>query len=544
MNQTRANLCGSASVHCVLMEMMNKRSVCALLFLLTAVSLSATPPKNPTLVKTSYGAITGLASSDGAVVSFKGIPYAEAPIGDLRWRAPKPLARWKGTLNADHFGSSCIQGPNNEFLPWTKEFMYVTPVSEDCLFLNIWTPKTNPAAKLPVLVYIHGGAFTSGSGDVPVYDGESLARTGMVIVTINYRLGPLGFLAHPALTAESPHHSSGNYGLLDQIAALDWVKQNIHVFGGDPTHVAVAGQSAGAMSVADLLASSLARGLFSAAIADSGIGGRGVPMQSLAEAEKSGVAFATAKKADTAESLRAIPASQLIASPGSRFAPVVDGWVVPGNPMELTTGSGTDNDVPVMTGFQANDAALGGSRAGTRQQYEKHARQAYGPMADEFLKLYPVESDDEAKQQEDAVGRDRLRAGLYLWAAARANTHRSPVYAYYFDRAIPWPAHPEFGAFHSGELPYTFGNLGKMDRPWEAEDRTISTMMMTYWKNMAASGDPNGASVPHWAPVDPSTAAVMRLGAVCEPMPPAFSAKLNFWRRYFESEQSKNTGPF
>ena len=523
---------------------MNKRSVSTLFLVLTAVSLSALPPGNPTVVKTSLGAISGVATDDGAVVSFKGIPYAAAPVGDLRWRAPKPVARWKGTLKADHFGASCIQGPNSEFLPWTKEFMYVTPVSEDCLFINIWTPKPAAAAKLPVLLYVHGGAFTGGSGDVPVYDGEALARTGMVIVTINYRLGALGFLAHPALTAESPHHSSGNYGLLDQIAALEWVQQNIRVFGGDPSRVAVAGQSAGAMSVADLLASPLAKELFSAAIADSGIGGRGVPMQTLAEAEKAGVTFAGGKKADTAEALRAIPAAQLIAGPGARFAPIVDGWIVPDNPMALTTERGGDNDVPVITGFQANDAALGGAHASSAARYEEHARQVYGPMADDFLKLYPAASDEEANEAEVTVGRDRLRAGLYLWASARANTHRSPVFAYYFDRAIPWPAHPEFGAFHSGELPYTFGNLEKLDRPWEPVDQTISKMMMAYWKNMAARGDPNGPSVPHWAPVDPSTPAVMRLGAICEPMPPAFSTKLNFWRRYFESPQSKNSGPF
>jgi para-nitrobenzyl esterase len=523
---------------------MINRSACTLFVVLAAASLSALPPANSTVVKTSLGAISGVATGDGAVVSFKGVPYAAPPIGDLRWRAPRPVKSWKGTLKADHFGASCIQGPNNEFLPWTKEFMYVTPVSEDCLFLNIWTPRTAAAAKLPVLVFIHGGAFTSGSGDVPVYDGEALARTGMVIVTLNYRLGLLGFLAHPALTAESPHHSSGNYGLLDQIAALEWLKQNIRVFGGDPTRIAITGQSAGAMSVADLLASPLAKGLFSAAIADSGIGGRGVPMQTLAEAEKAGVTFATAKKADSAEALRALPATQFIAGPGTRFAPIVDGWVLPGNPIVLTTERGSDNDVPVITGFQANDAALGGVRSSTAAQYQKHARQVYGPMADDFLKLYPAESDDEVKEAEVTVGRDRLRAGLYLWASARATTHRAPVFAYYFDRAIPWPAHPEFGAFHSGELPYAFGNLDNMDRPWEPADRTISKMMMTYWKNMAATGDPNGPSVPHWAPVDPSTPAVMRLGAICEPMPPAFSTKLNFWRRYFESDQSKNAGPF
>lgn len=531
---------------------MKKPLFCVLFFVFAAVDLVARPAAGPAVVKTSTGTVTGVATTDGAVTSFKGIPYATPPVGDLRWRAPRPLKSWKGVLKADHFGASCIQGPNSEFLPWTKEFMYVTPVNEDCLFLNIWTPQPRASAGLPVLVFIHGGAFTSGSGDVPIYDGEALARTGLIVVTINYRLGILGFLAHPELTAQQDqsafpvHHSSGNYGLLDQIAALQWVKQNIRNFGGDPTHIAVAGQSAGAMSVADLIASPLARGLFTAAIADSGIGGRGVPMQTLAEAEKAGEEFATSKKAKSIADLRAFPATDFIAQPGQvmRFAPIIDGFVLPDNPMTLTTQRGTDNDVPVITGFQANDAALGGGRATTAEQFQNHAHQAYGPMADEFLKLYPAGDDDEAKRSATEAGRDRLRAGLYIWASRRVSTHTSPVFAYYFDRAIPWPAHPEFGAFHSDELPYAFGNLEKMDRPWEPVDHTISKMMMTYWLHMAASGDPNGPSVPHWFPVDPSTAAIMRLGAVCEPMPPAFSAKMDFWRRYFDSEQSKTAGPF
>ena len=522
---------------------MNRKSFATLFFVLVSALPWALPSARPSDIKTSSGMVSGVATSDGAVVSFKGIPYAAPPVGKLRWRAPQPTAPWKGTLKADHFGASCIQGPNNEILPWTKEFMYVTPISEDCLFLNIWAPSAAAGARHPVLVFIHGGAFTSGSGDVPVYDGESLARTGMVIVTINYRVGPLGFLAHPLLTAESEHHSSGNYGLLDQVAALQWVKQNIRAFGGDPAHVAVAGQSADAMSVADLVASPFGRGLFSAAIADSGIGGRGVPMMTLAEAEKDGAGFAATKKADSLDALRALPASQFVVQ-GMRFAPVVDGWILPDNPMTLTTSHGADNDVPVITGFQANDSMLGGPRATTAAQFQSRARQVYGSMADEYLKLYPATSDEEAKQSQADSGRDRLRAGMYIWASKRAETHKSRIYTYYFDRAVPWPAHPEFGAFHTGEIPYAFGNLGKLDRPWEPVDHTISKMMMTYWKNMSATGDPNGASVPRWAAVDPGKPAVMRLGATCEPIPPADSAKLDFWKRYFASPQSKSAGPF
>jgi para-nitrobenzyl esterase len=513
-------------------------------FIFLVVAWSAIGMAKTPVVKTGSGAIAGVATADGAVVSFKGIPFAAPPVGKLRWSAPKPVTPWKETLKADHFGASCMQGPNNELLPWTKEFMYVTPVSEDCLFLNIWTPKVAASAKLPVLVFIHGGAFTSGSGDVPVYDGEALARTGMVIVTINYRLGVLGFLAHPALTAESEHHSSGNYGLLDQIEALRWLKANVGAFGGDVARVTIAGQSAGAMSVADLLASPLAKGLFSAAIADSGIGGRGVPMQTLTEAEKAGEAFAAGKKSALIEELRALPASEFARPGGGRFGPILDGWVVPENAVAATEEKDGGSDVPVITGFQANDAALGGPRSSLAAQFESRAKQVYGPMADEFLKLYPAGSEEEAKESGVASGRDRLKAGMYLWASKRATTHKSPVFIYYFDRAVPWPAHPEFGAFHSGELPYTFGNLDKFDRPWGAVDRTISKMMMAYWKDFASSGDPNSKSALHWPAVDPAKPIVMRLGAKSGPMPAVNAAKLDFWKRYFESPQSKNAGPF
>jgi para-nitrobenzyl esterase len=522
-----------------------KRSVAAfVLFVLASYSL-AKPADS--IVTTLSGKVSGLASPDGSVTSFKGIPFAAPPVGQLRWSAPQPPAAWSNVLHADHFGASCMQGPNSPFGPWTKEYMYVTPASEDCLFLNIWTPTPSSNAHLPVLVYIYGGGFSSGSGDVPIYDGEALAKTGMVVVTFNYRVGPFGFLAHPDLTAESEHHASGNYGLMDQVAALHWVQSNIRGFGGDPSRVAIAGQSAGAMSVQDLLASPLAKGLFHAAIADSGIGGRGVPVRTLAEAEKAGADFAASKKADSIAALRALPAADLVAKPGAglAFAPIVDGWVVPDQPMILTTSAGRDNDVPVITGFQADDFRMGGGGpAVTAASFKERARKVYGSMADEFLKLYPAENDEQAAQSEAASARDRARSGMYLWASKRAATHKSPVYIYYFDRAIPWPAHPEFGAFHSGELPYTFGNLKVLDRPWEPIDTKVAQMMMAYWKGMTATGNPNSASVQAWSPVNPSKRSVMRIGADSGPIPPADDARFDFWKRYFESAQSNNAPIF
>jgi len=521
-----------------------KRGLAVFTLLITAtVCFPASPADS--IIATQAGKVSGVVNPDGSVTSFKGIPFAAPPVGSLRWRGPQPVAPWSSVLKADHFGASCMQGPNTPFGPWTREYMYVTPANEDCLFLNIWTPQPSSAARLPVLVYIYGGAFTSGSGDVPIYDGEALARTGMVVVTFNYRVGPFGFLAHPELTAESGHHASGNYGLMDQIAALHWVKDNIHGFGGDSLRVAIAGQSAGAMSVQDLLASPLARGLFHAAIADSGIGGRGVPVRTLAEAEKAGADFAASKKAGSIAALRALRAADLVGRPGTgaQFAPIVDGWVVPDQPMTLTTSADLDNDLPVITGFQADDFRMGGGGPQmTAAKFQERARAMYGPMADEFFKLYPADNDEQARQSEAASARDRARSGMYLWASKRAATHKCPVYIYYFDRAIPWPAHPEFGAFHSGELPYTFGNLKFLDRPWEPVDTRIAHMMMTYWKGMAAAGNPNSGSLPLWDPVDPSRRSVMRLGAESGPILPADDARFNFWKRYFESPQS-STAP-
>lgn len=493
------------------------------------------------VVRTRGGMVSGVAGGGASVRSFKGIPYAAPPVGDLRWRAPKPAKAWKGTLKADHFGASCMQGPNNEFGPWTKEFLYVTPVDENCLTLNVWTPKVARTGSLPVLVFLYGGGFTSGSGDVPVYNGESLAASGMVVVTINYRVGVLGFLALPELTSESEHHSSGNYGLLDQLAALEWVKGNISGFGGDPGRVTIAGQSAGAASVADLLASPLGKGLFRAAIADSGIGGNRAPMRGLAEAEQAGAAYAAeaagGKGAQALEALRSMSAKEILesASKGARFGPIVDGWMLPAQPISLTMGRGSDNDVPVITGYQANDFSIAGPVKVTAEQFQQGAKRTYGDMAEEFLRLYPARSDAEVQAAVAESGRDRLRVGMSLWASRRTETHQSPVYTYYFDRAIPWPAHPEFGAFHTGEIPYAFGNLDRLDRPWEPVDREISKRMMAYWKNMAANRDPNGTSLPRWAPVNAASPVVMRLGVECGPMLPADKNKFDFWMRYFES---------
>jgi para-nitrobenzyl esterase len=498
------------------------------------------------VVRTASGELAGVKSQQSAVVAFKGIPFAAPPVGDLRWAPPAPVAPWKGVRKADTFGASCMQHEREEFLPWTREYLAHNAVSEDCLFLNVWTPRVSSSAALPVLVYIHGGGFTEGSGGVEIYDGEHLAQTGLVVVTINYRLGVFGFFAHPELTTESAHHSSGNYALLDQIAALQWVKKNIRAFGGDPARVTIWGQSAGAFSVQDLLASPLAAGLFQRAMADSGIGLASLPMQKLEAAEKGGTQFATSHHAASLKELRALPAADLLGAPnamGMRFGPIVDGWVLPASPRELSERA-ADNDVSVITGYQANDGALFAPPPKTVADYEANIKRQYGDLAADFEKLYPAATPDEARQMLNQSIRDRDRVSMFLWASRRQANHHQPVFTYFFTRAIPWPQHPEFGAFHSGELPYFFLNLDHMDRPWQPVDRELAKTSAGYISNFAAQGDPNGSGLPQWAKAAGDMPQTMELGERIGPMPLADKARLDFWMKFFNSPAGATAPPF
>jgi para-nitrobenzyl esterase len=498
------------------------------------------------VVETLQGKVEGRAEPNSTVTVFKGIPYAAPPVGDLRWRAPQAPGSWRGVRKAYEFSSSCVQREERVHLPWTEEFMVQNAVSEDCLYLNVWTPKLNADAKLPVIVFIHGGAFNGGSGAIDVYHGDHLAAQGAVVVTINYRVGVFGFLAHPELSAESEHHVSGNYGLLDQRAALEWVKANIRQFGGDPGRVTIWGQSAGAASVADLVASPLAAGLFSRAQADSGLGAHGFPMASLHEAEANGVKFAAEHHAASIKELRAMPAEALLPGPGPgpvRYAPIVDGWVLPDTPVALSA-RGTDNDVPLITGFQAGDSTMFRLKVTSLDAYHQIVRQAYGEMAAEFERLYPVTRVEDIRGALEQSGHERSRVSMYLFASARARSHRQPIYTYFFDRGIPWPQHPEFGAFHTGELPYFFLNLGVLQRPWEKDDVELAKAASSYLVNFASRGDPNGPGLAPWPAVDANVPQTMELGSRIGPMPLADKEKVDFWTRYYASPISNNGAPF
>jgi para-nitrobenzyl esterase len=480
-------------------------------------------------VTVTEGQLTGIPGSNPGITVFKGIPFAAPPVGAFRWQPPQPAARWDGIRKADTFSPSPMQADQRSFGPWTEEYMFRNDVSEDCLTLNVWTPARNADEKRPVYVYIYGGAYNSGSGEVLLYDGEGLAKKGVIVVTFNYRLGVFGFLAHPELTAESPHHASGNYGLMDQIAALRWVQKNIAAFGGDPTRVTIGGQSAGAGAVHHLIVSPEARGLFRGAIALSGPWRPTATSASLAEAENQGTQFAARIGATSLTELRGLPAAELFdryQANDFRFRPVVDGWIVP-DQVTAVHRHGEQIDVPMLTGWTADEGSSQRTYGQTTvPDFTAKATQDHGPRGVEFLALYPVSSDASAGEALKQQARDSARFALRWYTDLRAKTGRSKDWGYFFDRAIPWPEHPEYQAFHSGELPYVFNNLRLMNRPWEDVDHRLADQMSSYWANFITNGNPNGHGLPAW-PDDNNQ--LLRLGADSKAEPVLSAEKLKFF---------------
>jgi para-nitrobenzyl esterase len=449
-------------------------------------------------VKVEQGLLTGTTGKHPDVRVFRGVPFAAAPVGDLRWKAPQPSAPWKGTREAKEFSAACWQTPYPEVARIYRSEL--PALSEDCLYLNIWTPAKTAQEHLPVMVWIHGGAFTRGSGSTNAYDGEILSLNGAVVVTINYRLGMFGFFAHPELTAESEHHASGNYALLDQIAALQWVKKNITAFGGDPARVTIFGESAGSWAVNVLMASPLAKGLFQRAIGESG--GSFAPMKGLAEAEKSGVALAGTMgiTQDVLKTLRGKSAEALLkASDNQPTRAIVDGYVLPQDVYTIFAQA-KQNDVQLLVGNNADEGtALVPQGASIKaEQFVAVARGRFGSLADEFLKIYPAGSDEEAVKSFFAAFRDQqFEWEMRTWARMQTKTGHHPAYLYYFSRVPPGPQSKTLGAFHAADLAYVFGNF-VWPFPWEETDKKLSDAMTSYWVNFAASGDPNGNGLAKW----------------------------------------------
>ncbi|MBS0295813.1 MAG: carboxylesterase family protein [Proteobacteria bacterium] len=450
-------------------------------------------------VRTEAGALQGV--REGAVTVFKAVPYAAPPVGDLRWREPRPAARWKGVRKADAFAPACMQ--KGVSMPGE------TPpkVSEDCLYLNVWTPRRHRGAALPVIVWIHGGGWTNGSASMPLYRGDRLAAKGAVVVTVGYRLGPLGFLAHPELSRESGHGVSGDYGLMDQIAALQWVRRNISAFGGDPRRVTIAGQSAGAMAVSALMASPQARGLFQRAIAQSG--GLFEPLQlapsyRLPSAEKDGVAYAASLGAHSLADLRRLPAERLLEGQANMVShPVVGTEVLPLSPYEAFA-AGTQSDTPLLLGSNAEEArSLVDLKPVRAASLSADIARSFGDLPPPLLDAYPHATDEQARQARADFERD-LRFGWDMWAWARlqAATGKAPIFAYRFTRRPPFPAgspYEGWGASHFAELWYMSDHLDQYPTwAWSPADRALADRMSTYWINFARTGDPNGPGLPAW----------------------------------------------
>jgi para-nitrobenzyl esterase len=487
---------------------MNASRTLALALLLAAGSAHA--------IQVKQGTLEGQ-RRDG-IDRYLGIPYAAAPVGDRRWTAPQPAPAWTGVRHADRFAANCQQAPAPAgFRAWTAEYLIKGDISEDCLYLNVWAPTvapataTAPAAKpLPVLVWIHGGAFINGGATVPVYDGERLAAKGVIVVTINYRLGVYGFLSHPALRQENPAHASGNYGLLDQVAALRWVRDNIAAFGGDPARVTVAGQSAGAAAVHHLIASPLAKGLFQGAIAESG-SGMGLHVPDGAASDAVGVQLAAQAGAPDIGALRRLTPAQLDkAAAALRFGPNVDGLVLP----DASYVERNTNDVPMLTGLTADE---GSSMADTYGQATPASlaagiRERYGALAPEFIKLYPAATPEQAGAAQVQLDRDRGVAATWLWAKRRMATSRQPVYLYLFTHVEPGPEAARYGAFHSSEIPYVFETLDKAYRPYTDADRVVAHTTSAYWVSFIETGDPNVTAQATWPRARPVAPLMMEIG--------------------------------
>jgi para-nitrobenzyl esterase len=490
------------------------RNILAILAL-TACPLAAAIPQP---VKVEGGQMAGLPGRDPSITVFKGVPFAAPPVGDLRWHAPKALVAWQGVKKADRFGASCIQNIVAERKPWTYEFMTHTDISEDCLFLNVWTGAKRAGEKRPVYMFIHGGGNTEGSGAVPVYDGEGLARKGIVVVTVNYRLGIFGFFTHPELTAESDVHASGNYALLDLIASLHWIHDNIAAFGGDPNQVTIGGQSAGASNTHSLVASPLAKGLFHGAIAESGssVGGLGLMgARTLADQEQVGVRFAEAKGAHSLAELRKMSWKEITAPVTgltARFGVVVDGYVQPTSANDMFA-QGKQNDVPTLTGCNKDDIGGGNPHQNiTAEQFQRQAQQRYADLAGAFLKLYPAATDDEARASSNEDAWDSMRTSMYLWSLNRARTAKTKAYTYYWEHAMPGPDADRYGAFHTGEVPYAMNTLSMSDRPFTDADRKIADAFSSYFANFIRTGDPNGKGLAHWPTTAERPGTTMEIG--------------------------------
>ncbi len=517
---------------------------------LTSCAAPAAPDEGtePGGLTVDGGQVAGAPSPLGADVSvYRGLPFAAPPVGDLRWRPPQPVAPWDGVRDATVAAPACVQTP----IPVGVGSFYdagVDEISEDCLYLNVWSGAA-PDARAPVLVWIHGGGLTIGNGADVSYDGTALARRGAVVVTINYRLGALGYLAHPLLSAESDHGASGNYGTLDQVAALDWVQRNIASFGGDPDRVAIFGESAGSWSVNHMMATPLARGLFQAAIGESGGGfGASGNARPKAEAELAGQRFVEALVGTDVEpslaAMRSASADDVIGVSLTAAGATVDGWVFPDTIYNIFA-AGRQHDVPVIIGSNADEGTMFTQPPVTLAAYQEGVRRQYGDLADEFLTTYPAQSVEEAWQSQVAIFTDATFGWEMRTWARMMETVSSPAYLYYFSRVPPAPegdAFAHYGAYHTAEIPYVFDNFGvstslHANRAYNGTDRDMSNTLASYWVNFAATGDPNGPGLPEWPAFDPDADEALEIGDTIQVRRGVRKERLDLLDRYYAAQR-------
>jgi para-nitrobenzyl esterase len=481
------------------MEMEMKRNLIAILF---TASFAIAPPLAVSQIQTakvSGGEVQGLVS-DGISI-FKGIPFAAPPVGELRWKSPEPVQPWSGVKKADAFGLACMQARG--------AMGNSSNVSEDCLYLNVWTPARKPGEKIPVIVWIYGGAFSGGSTSTPMYDGLNFAKKGVVLVSVAYRVGAFGFLAHPELSRESDGRGSGNYGLADMIAGLKWVKENVSRFGGDPSNVTIFGHSAGGMAVSMLAASPQTKGLFHRAICMSGGSfaplqtsnetGTGMGIPALAAAESRGEAFLKKLGAADIKAARALSAEDIQKSlaggmGGGGFRPVADGYIVPSDLYSLYQ-AGRFNDTPILVGNTSDEAASMMRGKVTAVDFQKQIKSQYGPHADAILSVYPHSTDAEAAKASRGVMRESTFSwNTWTWARLQSQKGKGKAFEYFFDHHPP----TSDGAGHGSDVPYAFQTLSTRQGSPKQEDVALSDMISSYWVNFAKTGDPNGPGLPKW----------------------------------------------
>jgi para-nitrobenzyl esterase len=531
--------------------------------------VASTSAMIPAQVRIDTGQLEGVTGNVHTNVrAFKGIPFAAPPLAENRWRAPQPAAKWDGVRKADAFGAPCIAGapgggrgggrggaqaaaPNAAAAAPAAPPAQAAPPreparAEDCLYANVWTSANNPDDRRPVMVWIYGGGFTGGSGGLAWYDGENLAAKGPVIVTFNYRLGSLGFFAHPELAKESGRNAAGNYGMMDAIAMLQWVKRNIAAFGGDPNNVTIAGESAGAIMVGALVGSPQAKGLFNRAIAQSGgwMGLTMARMQSSADAQAAGAKAVEALGVKTIAELRARPLNELGGLPNGR--PVIDGYIIPED-LSLTFMNGKQNAVDVLTGSNKDEANFGvcgaaglAGRGGpgglSLDAFRKNAQTRFGELADQYARLYGVMSDETARTAGHEACADEINWNMRQWAVAQEKAGKK-AYTYYFTRIPTLNGKPSpQGATHTAEISYAFNNpKGQPTQTWNDIDTRLADTMSSYWANFIAKGDPNGNGLPRWPEYkDLASGRVMIFGDTAQVESAAPAAKLSFYQAAFQ----------